>query len=376
MTLFAISFLLIYALMHLLVWWGVRPLIPAGRSIRIVVATWCGLMIAAPMLTRLLEQVEFDLAARAAAWIGYLWMGFLWLAFALFTAQGAWNGAVGLASRFYPGLRAWLLAGRRPALFALAAVGVAGTWAFFEARQLHIERVQLNVPRLPAGCSQLRIVQISDLHLGLINRDAVLREVIDQVQQLRPDLLVVTGDLLDAQRNHLEGLSEPWRQLAPPFGKFAVVGNHEVYAGRSNSLEYLQAAGFRVLTNELVNIRGLRLAGVPDPAWGARQEDAQVLGTAAPGDTTILLKHRPWVEAAAIGRFTLQLSGHAHRGQLFPFNLLTGLAYPMQDGLYRLGEDCWLYTSRGTGSWGPPMRLFSPPEITLIQLTVGPGQGG
>jgi predicted MPP superfamily phosphohydrolase len=123
-----------------------------------------------------------------------------------------------------------------------------------------------------------------------------------------------------------------------------------------------------VLTNELVTIDGLRIVGVPDPAWGEKQEDARVLGTAVPGDTTILLKHRPWIEAAAIGHFTLQLSGHAHRGQLFPFNFLTGLAYPMQDGLYRLGQASWLYTSRGTGSWGPPMRLFSPPEITLIEL--------
>jgi len=376
MTLFALSFLVIYALMHLLVWWGLRPLMPVDRRVRIVVAVWTVLMIVAPLLTRLLERVELDLAARATAWIGYLWMGFLWLAFALFTAQGAWNGAVLLGSRFRPALRGWQLAGRRPAMFALIAVGIAGTWAFFEARQLHIERVQLTVPRLPAGLAPLRIVQISDLHLGLINRDTMLRDVVDQVRQLHPDLLVVTGDLLDAQRNHLAGLSEPWRQLAPPLGKFAVVGNHEVYAGRSNSLDYLQAAGFRVLTNDLVRVRGLCIAGVPDPAWGERQEDAQVLGTAATGETTILLKHRPWVETAAIGRFTLQLSGHAHRGQLVPFNLLTGLVYPMQDGLYRLGEDCWLYTSRGTGSWGPPMRLFSPPEITLIQLTVGPEQGG
>ena len=147
-----------------------------------------------------------------------------------------------------------------------------------------------------------------------------------------------------------------------------MVGNHEVYAGRDNSLEYLRSAGFRVLTNELVEINGLRIAGVPDPAWGDRQDEALVLGTADPGDTTLFLKHRPWVEAAALGRFTLQLSGHAHRGQLFPFNLLTGLAYPMQDGLYRLEQGSWLYTSRGTGSWGPPMRLFSPPEITLIEL--------
>jgi predicted MPP superfamily phosphohydrolase len=134
-------------------------------------------------------------------------------------------------------------------------------------------------------------------------------------------------------------------------------------------LNYLKSAGFRVLTNEQVTISGLRIAGVTDPAWGEKREDARVLGTAVPGDTTIFLKHRPWIEDAAIGRFTLQLSGHAHCGQLFPFNFLTGLAYPMQDGLYRLGQDSWLYTSRGTGSWGPPMRLFSPPEITLIELT-------
>lgn len=370
MTLFAISFLLIYALMHLLVWLGVRPLVPADRRLRIGLAAFGALMIMAPVLTRLLERADFEVAARAMAWIGYLWMGFLWLAFALFTAQGAWNGVVRIIARYRPTLRGWLLVGQRPALFSLMIVAIAGTWAFFEAAQPRLEQVRLTVANLPSERLRLRIVQISDLHLGLINRGDMLGRVVDQVLQLRPDLLVVTGDLLDAQRNHLEGLIDPWRQLSPPLGKFAVIGNHEVYAGRDNSLEYLEAAGFRVLINEVVAVGGVQLAGVPDPAWGEQQGDAEVLKTAAPGHPVILLKHRPWVEPAAAGRFTLQLSGHAHRGQLFPFNLITGLAYPMQDGLYRLGEGNWLYTSRGTGSWGPPMRLFSPPEITLIELVV------
>jgi predicted MPP superfamily phosphohydrolase len=247
-------------------------------------------------------------------------------------------------------------------------VAIAGTWAFFEAGDLRVERISLRVANLPPAQAQLRIVQVSDLHLGLINRGAVLRRVVEQIRQLHPDLLVVTGDLLDAQRNHLDGLTEPWRQLSPPLGKFAVTGNHEVYAGRENSLDFLHAAGFRVLTNEVVPAGNIQVAGVPDPAWGEQKEDVQVLAEADPQRPTILLKHRPWVEATALGRFTLQLSGHAHRGQIFPFNLITGLAYPMQDGLYRLGSDSWLYTSRGTGSWGPPMRLFSPPEITLIEL--------
>jgi predicted MPP superfamily phosphohydrolase len=275
---------------------------------------------------------------------------------------------VRLGSRRYPALRNWQLVGRRPALFALVLVAIASTWAFFEARQIEIEKVKLTVPQLPAGMPRLRIVQISDLHLGLINREWLLEEVVTRAEQLHPDLVVVTGDLLDAQRNHLDDLIAPWRQLVASMGKFAVVGNHEAYAGRTNSLEFLRNAGFRVLINELVTINGIQIAGVTDPAWGERQADIDTLSAGKPGDVTILLKHRPWAEAAAIDRFTLQLSGHAHRGQIFPFNILTGFAYPRQDGLYRLGASSWLYTSRGTGSWGPPMRLFSPPELTLIEL--------
>ncbi len=325
-------------------------------------------MITAPVLTRLLERVEFDMAARTLAWIGYLWMGFLWLAFAMFTATGAWNGLVRLGSRRWPTLNEWLLGGRRTALFVLAVVALAGTWAFVEARRLQVETITLTVPQPSGGPARLKIVQVSDLHLGLINREAVLDNVIARIRQLAPDLLVVTGDLLDAQRNHLADLVTPWRQLTPPLGKFAVVGNHEAYAGRGTSLEFLEAAGFRVLNNELVTVAGLQLAGVTDPAWGERPRDLEILESGVPGRITLFLKHRPWVEAAAVERFTLQLSGHAHRGQLFPFNLITGLVYPMQDGLYRLGQSSWLYTSRGTGSWGPPMRLFSPPELTVIEL--------
>ena len=369
MLLFALTFLSIYTLMHLLVWWGVRPLVPAARGLRLALVACSTLMILAPVLARLLERAEFDAAARTMAWIGYLWMGFLWLAFALFTAQGCWNGLVWLVGRRLPALRGWQLAGRKPALLAVAVVAVAGNWAFFEARRLQVETVRLTVAQLPAELSPLRIVQISDLHLGLIHREATLAEVIERARELRPDLVVATGDLLDAQRNHLADLVHPWLELTPPLGKFAVVGNHETYVGRSNSLEFLQAAGFRTLLNELVSVNGIQLAGVTDPAWGERAADIDTLNGADPDRVTILLKHRPWVEAAALEHFTLQLSGHAHRGQIFPFNILTGFAYPMQDGLYRLAASTWLYTSRGTGTWGPPMRLFAPPELTLIELT-------
>ncbi len=368
MRLFLLAFLLVYSGMHLLVWWGVRPLLPPSRRLRLLLLGWAVAMTAAPPLTRLLERTGLGEAAVATAWIGYLWMGFLWLAFALFTALAAWNGLVRLAGLRDPGMSRWFLYGPRPALCILFLVALSGISAFFEARQLRVETVQLAVSSLPPGRSQLRIVQISDLHLGLINHTPLLKEVIAKTKGLQPDLVAVTGDLLDAQPDHLEGLAPLWQEVQPPLGKFAVIGNHEVYAGREHALHFLETAGFRLLIDDMVEVGGIQVAGVPDPAWGSNRGETALLATSAPAKVTLLLKHRPWVDAAAVGRFTLQLSGHAHRGQIFPFTLLTGLAYPLQDGLYRLDRECWLYTSRGTGSWGPPMRLLSPPELTLIEL--------
>lgn len=368
MRLFLLAFLLVYALMHLLVWWGCRPLFGGSRLFQATLLGWFLLMLFAPALTRLLEQSGSGTAAVAMAWTGYLWMGFLWLAFSLFFALGLWNGAVWLAGTVNPVLRGWTLAGPRPAAVALGVVAVAGLWAFFEARHLGVETVRLEVAGLPAERDRVRIVQISDLHLGLLNHRPLLQEVIDRTRALAPDLVVVTGDLLDAQPDHLDGLAPLWRELTPPLGKFAVAGNHEVYAGKAHALAFLREGGFEVLHNRRTEVAGIQLAGVPDPAWGDSRPDAEILAGADPRRLLILLKHRPLVDPAAVGRFTLQLSGHTHRGQIFPFNLLTGLAYPRQDGLYRLADGCWLYTSRGTGSWGPPMRLFSPPELTVIEL--------
>jgi predicted MPP superfamily phosphohydrolase len=201
--------------------------------------------------------------------------------------------------------------------------------------------------------------------------------VVSAVAGLQPDLIVATGDIVDAEIDHLDGLSQRFASLQPPLGKYAVTGNHEFYAGIKPALDFLGRSGFAVLRGTAVSPRpGLVLAGVDDPVAGGGDEIA--LLPLAPRDFTVLLKHRPLLAAGSLGRFDLQLSGHAHRGQIFPFNLLTGLTFPMQDGLYRLGGESWLYTSRGTGTWGPPMRLFSPPEITLFEIVgtgAAPGPG-
>jgi hypothetical protein len=256
----------------------------------------------------------------------------------------------------------------------LLAVLVAGVYGFYEAADLRVEKVALSTDKLPAASRPLRLVQVSDVHLGLLHREEALAPIISRLQELKPDLLVATGDMVDAQMDHLDGLHEMWQRIDPPLGKFAVTGNHEYYAGLDQALAFHQRSGFRVLRGEAVTVGGLvTLVGVDDPAGKSSQNETALLSEGRNDLFTILLKHRPRFDDKSAGLFDLQLSGHAHRGQIFPFNLLTGVEYPLQDGIYELAGGGLLYTSRGTGTWGPPMRVGSPPEITLFEI-VGTGK--
>ena len=366
MTLFLLAYVGIYGVLHYVVWRGVRPLLPLHPLVAPLALSWVVLMIVAPLLSRLLERSGADLPARIAAWGGYLWLGFLFIAFSLFVLRGLCSVLLLLFSRIFPTLAFGPLNVAASAVAVLVLTLLLGGYALYEATALRIETVQITSSALPTEMPTLRIVQISDLHLGLIHRQGMLRAVVEKIHSLQPDLLVVTGDMVDARLDHLEELLPLTKSLTPPLGKFAVTGNHEVYAGMKGALDFLRQGGFTLLRNQRVVIQpGLSIVGVDDPATGKAQPEEELLPAEKEG-FTLLLKHRPLVNAGARGRFDLQLSGHAHRGQIFPFNLLTCLHYPQQDGLYALASGAWLYASRGTGTWGPPMRLFSPPEITLF----------
>lgn len=374
MTLFLLTFLAVYAAMHALVFWGLLPLLAGHRALPALVGVWMAFMTLAPVLVRLLDRTGREDAARTLAWVGYSWMGLLFLAFCLFAAMAAWHLPALLVKRLLPSLP--LFTPHRPAGSALVLLTVlaAGFYGFYEAADLRVEKVVLSTDRLPAAGRPLRLVQVSDLHLGLLHREESLAPIISRLQQLQPDLLVATGDMVDAQIDHLDGLSLLWQRIQPPLGKFAVTGNHEYYAGLDQSLAFLQRSGFDLLRGEAVTIgNGITLVGVDDPTGRSDQDETALLAKGPRRRFTVLLKHRPRVNPEAAGLFDLQLSGHAHRGQIFPFNLLTGLEYPQQDGLYDLPGKGHLYASRGTGTWGPPMRVLSPPEITLFEI-VGTGK--
>jgi hypothetical protein len=202
-----------------------------------------------------------------------------------------------------------------------------------------------------------------------------LTRIVEAVKQAKPDIFVSTGDLVDGELDGLNSLSNLLHEVKAPYGKFGITGNHEYYAGITKAIEFTERSGFRLLRDESVTIPGLiNIAGVDDPAGRAYSSQVQGISERAllsklPREQfTLFLKHRPVVENDVTGLFDLQLSGHVHKGQIFPFRLVTRLFFSWIDGLYHLPGNLLLYVSRGSGTWGPPMRFLAPPEVTVIEL--------
>lgn len=368
MSRFLIIFLSVYSSMHAFFYWRARVLFPSRGPAKALAVVFLLLMIAAPLLTRQLERNGFDATARIMAYLGFCWMGFLFVAFwgllLLLMAQVLTN-----VFQFAAGAKLPDFGGRWPTAMVLGLAGLICVYGFFEARSIRLERVTIKTSKLPANSRGLKIAQISDVHLGLIVRDDRLKSIFAKVRQEAPDLLVCTGDLVDGNIDRMDEVTNVINDVNPPLGKYAVTGNHELYAGLGRSLKLMERFGFQVLRGEMVSVQDLiQVAGVDDPVISGSDEEASLLRSGQSNRFTVLLKHRPEVDPASLGLFDLQLSGHTHRGQIFPFRFFIQQVYPLYDGLYELDKGSKIYTSRGSGTWGPPIRILSPPEVTIIEV--------
>ncbi len=364
---FLTLFLAIYALLHAYLYYKVHrhcPLAWRGRSAVLVVLAF---LFLCPVLGRLARPGWGEGISPLILHVGYEWMAFLFL---FVCAQGAVDlirGLLALARR--PEARLW---GGRSLALSLAAALAAGIYGHFEAKDLRVETLELETAKLPPHLDRLRVVQISDLHLGEINGAKQAERIARRVSMLAPDVIVATGDFLDRGIREPERMQAAFKALNPPLGKYAVTGNHEFYAGLEQSLAFMEGVGFEVLRNRAAApAPWLVVAGMDDPAGTRQGRDPpppaeRILSGIPPGRLVILLTHRPRVEQGALGGFDIQLSGHTHGGQIFPFGLVVAKAYPYFKGLYEPGNGSLLYVSRGTGTWGPPVRVLSPPEITLV----------
>ena len=374
MSLFLITFFLIYGGVHYYFFRKAAAAVPLTGSQALLLALFLGLMVIAPVAVRLLERAGHETAARFTAYAGYCWMGLLFLFFSASLLVDLCRLLLRLGRLVYAIPLPWLLAPRPAFFLCLGLAAAISLYGWFEALHIRTERLTIPTAKLPATLGRVRIVQISDVHVGLIVRGERMRRIVAAVKSASPDLVVSTGDLVDGHVGHFEEIPGMFRELAPRFGMFAVTGNHEYYAGLRQALDFTERAGFRLLRGEAATVAGgLTIAGVDDPAGKLlgdyRGADERALLAPLPRDRfTLFLKHRPVVSAEARNLFDLQLSGHVHKGQIFPFTLLTWLNFPVRAGLTPLAGGGLLYLSRGTGTWGPPIRFLAPPEVTVIDL--------
>jgi len=260
----------------------------------------------------------------------------------------------------------------------LIALGVTFI-GFVNARRVaRVKRVEVPIDGLPEALHGYSIAQISDVHVGPTIKRPYLNAIVNRVNALDADAIAVTGDLVDGSVQRLALHTEPLARLSAPDGAFFVTGNHEYYSGAEEWIAELRRLGLTVLLNQhVVRQRGgasLMIAGVADYSAHhfnpAHRSDPVLAAAGAPPDLAvkILLAHQPRsAPAAAEAGFDLQLSGHTHGGQFFPWNLFVPLQQPFVAGLHRVRR-LWVYTSRGTGYWGPPKRFGAPSEITLVKL--------
>jgi predicted MPP superfamily phosphohydrolase len=314
-------------------------------------------------------------------WVVYTWLGVMFFLFLLLLASDAVHAVVALARMVHltPGdgavdperriTLARLVAGG----VVIAAGAVSGLGMANALGKVAIKRVRIPLAKLPPGTPPYRIVQLSDIHVGPTIGRAFVADVVARVNALSPDCIVITGDLVDGSVEELGSLAAPIADLRAKDGVFFVTGNHEYYSGVEQWLAFLRDQGVRVLRNERVSLGVLDLAGVDD--WSAKrfgkghgQDVPRALKGRDASKPVVLLAHQPQtiIEAETLG-VDLQLSGHTHGGQMFPWKYAVELVTPYVAGLYQ-HKSAAVYVSRGTGYWGPPMRVAAPAEITHLEL--------
>jgi predicted MPP superfamily phosphohydrolase len=323
---------------------------------------------------------------RGFVWGGYVWLGVMFLLFTvvlstdLLRLLAALGRRIAAAQPFDPHRRT-LLARLTAGVTGILVSGLSAVALRAVRKPVEVRSVSVRLDRLPRAQDGFRIVQLTDIHVGPTIGRTFIEEIVARANALAPDLIAITGDLVDGTVSQLAPAIEPLAKLRAPHGVYFVTGNHEYFSNAEAWMSELNRLGIRVLRNERVPIDngavGFDLAGVDDRSavhyGGLSPQEAlgQALHGRDPRRELVLLAHQPrtLLDAEPFG-VGLQLSGHTHGGQMWPFNFVVGLQQPFVAGLHRRGG-AQIYVSRGTGYWGPPMRLGAPAEITEIRLASG-----
>ncbi len=324
-----------------------------------VIVLWVSYPLIRILNARGFERFIWPLETLAAIWIGILFLLFSALLVTDVVTLGGW-----LTPGAAPEIRGWAV------LIALALSAFALIQGF---RPPAVSEHEVRLENLPGALDGMVVAVVSDLHLGTLLRGPWMKRQIRRLDKLKPQLVLIAGDLVDGEVSHVERLVPILKTLKAPLGVWAVTGNHEYYAGADESVRVLELSGFQVLRNRWAEVApGLIVAGVDDltaqEQFGLKGPPFETALANRPRGATILISHTPWhAEEAAAAGVGLMLSGHTHNGQIWPFTLLVRLRYKLLGGRYQIGRMTAI-VCRGTGGWGPRMRLWKPSEILRITL--------
>ncbi len=351
--------LLIWGALHFYIYRSLLGLFPNQGKARPALLILFFLLFASFPVAKLLARVLPPSLAFPIYFLASLWLALVFYLF-LYLLAGDLLGILIPARSLL-----------KPAMVALAVLTVA--YGFFEAGSVAVRNFTVVIPAARAG--KVKIVHLSDLHLGLNLNYLRLRKIIPKINDFSPDLVLITGDLVDEEVKRAGECRVLFRKIKAKYGIFAVSGNHEFYAGEKKSFSLIKSWGVKLLRNEAVEAGDVVLAGVDDEEFlrkGWKETLKRVLARAGKGKPLILLKHRPTgFDIAREMGVSLMLCGHTHRAQLFPLHLITAKVYRYFYGYHREGE-MHIYVNSGLGTWGPPIRVLARPEVAFITLRLKP----
>ena len=326
-----------------------------------------------------IARIGHNFITSSMAWVGYISVGVVSILFCaavikvLFDTLGF--AATKVTDSFSPSRRVFLSNTLGTAL-SMAVIPMSGYGVYRAVGRPKIKKVKIGKENMHSGLDGFRIVQISDIHAGLTIGMGTVERIVRMVNELKPDAVLITGDLVDGSADYIADYIKPLAGLKATYGSFFVTGNHEYYSGAASWINLVDALGIKVLnnSNHIIDHNGasLMIAGIPDThasQFGFEAYDpAKAKQTDSHYDYSVIMSHRPEIakEVAAQG-YDLQLSGHTHGGQYFPWTVVIHLFHKYVRGLYKV-DDMHLYVSQGTAYWGPPIRLGAESEITLITL--------
>ncbi len=374
---FLFFFFLTYAFLHLYVYLRiVKPFLRDRRLTKCFVIVLFLTGYFSPLFFRYADLQGNAFLAYWIAFFGLMWMGFFIYLFLLGLGLELYNLSIALLTKTFRINPLPKIKGKYFSFFVLSLALPLSFYSYIETLSLKVERIVLYTDKLANGVEKLKILHISDLHLGpLMGLDKI--NLIHQVYtEERPDLIVATGDLVDGNVKNKIYLAKALQEINPPFGKYAVLGNHEYYRGVKEATHFLKEASFNLLMGEAVYVKELNLTivGIEDDTCAYFKacigplSDKKLLEKADKNSFVLYLKHKPILEKEAFNSFDLMLSGHTHGGLYYPLGkILLSFLYIGDRGFIRI-ENSYVYISKGVGTGGPPMRFLSPPDVAIIEL--------